>query len=105
MTTQGKIKVYVSAEILLEVSVKLHEKFGWNQSQVEIALQAISKITTVVKPKTRVSLVKKDPTDDKIIECAIEAQAGYIITGDKHLLSHKRYNQIHILTPSEFVKL
>ena len=40
MTTQGKIKVYVSAEILLEVSVKLHEKFGWNQSQVEIALQA-----------------------------------------------------------------
>lgn len=49
---------------------------------------------------------KNDPSDNRILECAITAEADYIVTGDKnHLLPLKRYKNIRILSPSEFLRL
>lgn len=57
---------------------------------------------------THISLfiVKNDPSDNKILECAITAEADYIVTGDKnHLLPLKRYKNTKIVSPSEFLRL
>jgi putative PIN family toxin of toxin-antitoxin system len=45
----------------------------------------------------------KDPDDDKFIECAVAGGCKIIISGDKHLLSIKKYQDITILTPRHFV--
>lgn len=45
------------------------------------------------------------PIDDRILECAVQARAQVIVTGDKHLLTMKRFEQIPILRPEEFLKL
>ncbi|MBU1198966.1 MAG: putative toxin-antitoxin system toxin component, PIN family [Nanoarchaeota archaeon] len=47
--------------------------------------------------------MKNDPDDNKIIECALEGKADYIITQDKHLLDLK-FDKIKILTPREFLR-
>lgn len=104
LAKKEEIYVYSSPDILLEVSNKLYEKFGWNQQQVESILQAISKTVTVIKPKSNLTVVKSDPTDNKIIECAFDAGAKYIITGDKHLLNLFKFDAISIVSPSEFLK-
>jgi predicted nucleic acid-binding protein len=39
----------------------------------------------------------------KILECALEAQASFIISGDKHLLEIKEYKGIKIISPKEFL--
>lgn len=49
-------------------------------------------------------VVSRDIEDDKFLSCAIEAQAGYIITGDDDLLELKVYEGIKIVTPREFLK-
>ena len=53
-------------------------------------------------PKIRVRVVKDDPDDDKIIECAIDGEAVVIVSGDRHLLKLKSYKGIRIINPREF---
>jgi len=44
-----------------------------------------------------------DPDDNHVLECALEAQASCIITGDRHLLVLHPYHGINILTPRQFL--
>lgn len=46
-----------------------------------------------------------DPKDNKFIECALEAHAKFIITGDKSFLSLKQVKSIRIVTPEDFLKI
>ena len=46
--------------------------------------------------------VCRDPDDDKFIECAVDAQCIYIVSGDKDLLAVNRYNGIKIVTVADF---
>lgn len=50
-----------------------------------------------------IKTVKKDPGDDKFIECAIALKAEFVISGDKALLEVKNYMGIHIVSPAEFL--
>ena len=44
----------------------------------------------------------RDPDDDKFINCAIDAKAIYIVSGDKDLLTIKNFAGIEIVTAREF---
>ncbi len=98
--------IVISKDILTEIESILKEKFRWSKKQVVEAMSYIKDISTVIKPDVTLSVVKKDPSDNKIIECAVASNAGYIVTGDKkHLLPLKKFNNIKILNPAEFLKL
>ena len=51
-----------------------------------------------------VSIVKKDPEDNKFIACALEGEADYIVSGDEHLLSLKHFKGIQIVDVRSFMK-
>ena len=48
-------------------------------------------------------MVKEDKDDNKIIECAIQAEADAIVSGDNHLLKIKTAENIQIMTPTQFI--
>jgi putative PIN family toxin of toxin-antitoxin system len=52
-------------------------------------MEVIMGFVTLVNPTLKVNVVKDDPDDNCIIECAIESNSDYIITYDKHLLNLK----------------
>lgn len=45
----------------------------------------------------------RDPADNQVLETAVVGKCDFLITGDKDLLSVKRYNQLQIITPSQFL--
>ena len=47
--------------------------------------------------------VCRDPDDDKFIECAVDAQCVYIVSGDKDLLAVEEYEGIKIVTVTDFL--
>ena len=47
--------------------------------------------------------VPADPTDNRVIECAIAASADVIVSGDKHLLRLKSYAGIPIISVRDFL--
>jgi len=51
-----------------------------------------------------VEVVKEDPDDNRILECALAAGADIIVSGDGHLLGLPAYERIAILTPREFLR-
>jgi putative PIN family toxin of toxin-antitoxin system len=95
--------VYSSVAILTETAKKLREKFGWQENKVTRLLKAISKVATVIKTRPHIHLLDDDP-DNRILECAIAAEADFIVTGDRHLLSLKHFQNISILKLSDFLE-
>jgi len=56
-----------------------------------------------VFPQITVDLIKDDPDDNIILECALAADVKYIITGDPHLLNLEWFEKIKIISPATFV--
>ncbi|MBM3239972.1 PIN domain-containing protein [Candidatus Poribacteria bacterium] len=59
----------------------------------------------VVTPTERIKVIEQDPDDNRILECAVEGNVNYIVSGDRHLLNLGRYRGIEIITISEFLLL
>lgn len=62
----------------------------------------ISSISEIVSLKG-VDFNLRDPADNQVLETAVVGKCDFLITGDKDLLSVKRYNQLQIITPNQFL--
>lgn len=104
LITIGKIQNFISMEILSEVAkVVSYPKFNFPISlQVEI-IETIFSCSTIVEIKEAINIIKDDPEDNRILECAISAEVDFIITGDSHLLKLKNFRGVEILTPDNFL--
>ena len=101
---RGEIELYISPFILGEIKRILLDKFGWSEQRIEKALNLINKRTILIWPKIKVSVIKEKDDDNRILECAVEANVHFIISGDKrHLLPLKEFRGIKIISPSEFL--
>ena len=99
----GTFSLYISPAIREELSRVLAQKFGWEQTRVRAALSAIAGFTIEAIPNTSVNAVAEDAADNRILECALAAQAHVIVSGDQHLRRLRRFRHIPILTPREFL--
>lgn len=81
----GCIQQFTSVPILTELAGKLQGKFKWDAERVKEAIRHVAAVATVLKPDKRLTVLADDP-DNRILECAVEAHAEAIVTGDRHLL-------------------
>ena len=95
-------ELYTSIAILTELARKLEEKFGWEKQKIAQLLTYISKTAKVLKTSPHLKVLSDDP-DNRILECAIEAKADLLITGDKHLLKIKHFEDFRIIKLSDFL--
>jgi putative PIN family toxin of toxin-antitoxin system len=98
-----KFTLYSSVPILTETAQKLREKFGWEKNKIIDFLRTTAGVAIIVKPQSHLHLLSDDP-DNRILECAEEAKADFIVTGDRHLLSLKHFKSTEIITLSDFLK-
>ena len=54
--------------------------------------------------RVSIDIIKDDPDDNRILECAVAGNVDCIVTNDKHLLKLKKYNDITIMTPDDFAE-
>ncbi len=97
------ISLQYSQPIRKEVEGVLSAKFRWPREMIDLACAPYWKIGHVIKPKQKISACA-DPDDDRILECAVESHADYIISGDRHLLNMVSFKGISILRPDDFLK-
>jgi len=102
---RGEIRLCISEPILEELSGVLRRgKFDTSPERVQFILTELTGISDFVNPSETISLVLGDPDDNSILECAVEAKASYIITGDVHLLKLSRYRDIEIVNAFTFLE-
>jgi putative PIN family toxin of toxin-antitoxin system len=90
--------LYTSEAILSEVGAKLAGKFQFDRGDLARYLTDLDAVLTKVRPSLEIQAVR-DPSDNMILECAVEARAELIISFDRDLLSLKIYEGIRIVHP------
>jgi putative PIN family toxin of toxin-antitoxin system len=101
---RGNFNLCSSVAILTETAQKLRDKFGWDEDKITRLLKTIAKIATIIKSQPRLHLLTDEP-DNRILECALAADADLIVTGDKHLLSLKHFQNAKIVRLSDFLEI
>ncbi|MEK6905247.1 MAG: putative toxin-antitoxin system toxin component, PIN family [Nanoarchaeota archaeon] len=103
---EGKFELVSSLPIIEEiVRILANFKLPLDADDISWWESLILEKSLVVVPSEEVDIVKNDPDDNKFIEAALEAQAEYIISQDKHLLLIKEYRGIKIVHPDDFSEL
>lgn len=107
LVQSGEIDLFISSFILYEIGAVLVKKLGWSRDRAQDAKELIrSMAIVVVDPKEFISIVKGNDADNRILECAVEAKADFLITGDKeHLLPLKTFRGVQTVSPAEFLDL
>ena len=105
----GKARLFVSEEIVREISrvlnyPKLRNVYEAEGLAREELVEEVLKVVKLFTVTRRVKVVVGHPADDKFIECALEAKADYIVSGDKHLLKVSGFKGIEVSKPREFIE-
>ena len=99
---QEKFEICINKKILAEYNEQIYKKVINPKYRLNQKLQA--KFFDNLHNFEIVSdlIVCRDVKDDKFINCAIDAKAIYIVSGDSDLLDIKNFAGIEIVTAREF---
>ncbi len=101
----NRIKSHISSEIFEELKkVVSYPKLKFSEILQDKILEFVFFYSEFVEPKQHRPIIIDDPNDNKFIECAIEADAEFIISGDSHLLNIREYGTIKIVNVAEFLE-
>ena len=98
--------LFISIKQIAELKeVMNYPKFSFSEEQKRKFLEILFESATIVDTKTSLNAVKEDPEDNILLECAVEVNADYIISGDEHLKKLKEFEKIKIISVSEFLEI
>lgn len=83
----------------------MRDKFGRSEERLAETEEWIRSFTRLVVPKEALDIIKEDPPDNRILECAEAAGSEFIVTGDKDLLRIKRHGGVRIVKVADFLAM
>lgn len=101
---QKRFDLVVSTEILSEYTEIIQKHMG--SGVADSVLGVIESLENLVQVSSyfKFNLIKSDPDDNKFVDCAIAANADFILTEDKHFLQLENvgFRKVEVKTISEF---
>jgi putative PIN family toxin of toxin-antitoxin system len=102
---KGAMESLISQAILNELDDVLQRKFGVRQDRRFGIVRAITSVSRLITITGDLRVLDDDPSDDAILETALQGGAEFVVTGDGHLLSLGAFQGIRILRAAEVVRL
>jgi putative PIN family toxin of toxin-antitoxin system len=99
----GLCSLHFSPSIEAEVESILEAKFGGGTKHIQAATQRLWSFGTRIYPRVPLAVITDDPDDDRILECAVAAEADAIVSGDRHLLRLGSFQSIPIKSSRQFL--
>lgn len=101
-----EFELFISKKQIEELKrVMDYPKLKFNEEQKTRFLEILFQIANVVNTTLKIDVIKENIEDNFLLECALEINADYIISGDEHLKKLKEYKNIKIVSVNEFLKL
>ena len=105
MADAGEIDLAVSEAIIAEVLHVLRDNFQWSDEGLAEAQYQMNTTARKVVPPETVDVIREDPADNRILECAAAARSDYIVSGDDDLLRVKVFRDMPIVKVANFLNL
>ncbi len=99
LSENADFTIIISSEILDELAEKLKDKFNWLTKDIALFLKEVKNASEFVKSEEKVSIITRDPQDNKILECALSGKGNLIVTLDQDLIKIKTFRGIAIVHP------
>jgi uncharacterized protein len=84
---------------------KIARRHRWSEEQLQAFLDSLAHIAILTPGTLTLVVITEDPRDDRYLECAVEGEAAYIVSGDQLLVRLGTYQGIPILTPRAFLEV
>jgi putative PIN family toxin of toxin-antitoxin system len=84
---------------------RVRKYFKQPGAKITSLLKRFKSVGILVESQFELDIIPEDPDDNRVLECAVAANAVYIVSGDEHLLGLKKYREIIILPPAGFIAL
>jgi putative PIN family toxin of toxin-antitoxin system len=106
----GEIRLVTTPAIMEELREvlgrsKFRPRLETLRTSVAELMESLLTLVEVIPDLPIEPVIKRDPDDDRILACALAAEAEWLISGDDHLLRLRRYKGISIVTPSRFSRI
>ena len=101
-----RITVLISREILTEyLRVFAYPKFQLSDQEIRPLIEEeLLPFVETIRVRRRLAVVRRDPDDDKFLECAVAGRARYLVTGDGDLRELGSFRGTTILSAGEFLE-
>ncbi len=102
----GRNRLCVTTEILDEYVEIMEQKAGAKYASLVLEIITSSPYTLFVTPYYHFNLIVADPDDNKFVDCAVSANAKYIVTEDHHynILRSIEFPKVEIIRLDEVMK-
>lgn len=80
---EGKVQLFIS-DALVDEFLAVIARYTDRHTALRFA-RVLVQIAKAVEPR-RLAQVTEDPDDNIVVEAAVACRAGYIVTGDRHIL-------------------
>ena len=102
LAVEQRVQLCLSPAILAEYTAVLHRpKFGFEGSSIAALLEDLTRTALLVHPAMRLT-VAPDEADNRFLECALEARAAFLVTGNLRHFPRAAFEDIQILEPARF---
>jgi putative PIN family toxin of toxin-antitoxin system len=104
--TKGLDELFITDEILDEIVSVMNKKKYYKVSVNDInEYVKIIESYSIKLSSNNILEISRDSDDNKILQCAIDGNCDFIITGDDDLLVLEEYNNIKIIKPKDYLDL
>ena len=101
-----KHTVILSSQMLAELAdVLSRDKFSITNAQIDWFISLLLRKSTVASISGNLNVILKDPDDNIVLLTAVDGKADYIVSGDKHLLTLRKFEGIEIVTISQLLEI
>jgi putative PIN family toxin of toxin-antitoxin system len=102
--------LFISPTILSEIRAtldypRIRRKYSITDTEIDRLITLLEYDALIVPgdDESVAGSVSEDPSDEAVLACALDARADLIVSGDRHLLEMREYQEIPILTVREFL--
>ena len=105
MILNGKLDAWMSPFIMEELERTLRERADWEDERLLALRKRCKGVFGWMVPTTHLHVIRRLEADNRILECAVDAQADVLVTGNmRDIRPLGAFRGIEILTPREFLR-
>lgn len=100
------VDILISRNILNELNeVIKRPKFRLTEEEISDFLTLVLETVKMINVKSNFKVIKEDLRDNMFLNLAYDGKADHIVSGNRHLLSLKKFKGIKIISVSKTLKL